>query len=131
MQSAATTCAQQGTNCPVMQIWCENFLGSDTAPNACCDKDDTIALDWCLRSESQSDSRFPEVCDPSNLAFGDRNWVYTNGTLDVAPLASLAGAESESGFCEVLGRVRLCHNVCKFTCFRSQHDLGLLLVGLQ
>lgn len=102
------------------QVWCDNFIGGGTsaAPQACCNKDDSIALGWCRLQESRSDPRFPEVCNPAHPDFGAKNWAYINGTLDVAPLASLANAESESGFCEVLGRVRSCsaclsHMLCR------------------
>ena len=95
-----------------MQIWCENFLGGGTAaaPGACCRKDDDIALGWCTDAANEDDPRFSRVCDPTNPDFGEENWVVADGALRLSPGASVADAEADTGFCEVLGKVR-CHQL--------------------
>jgi alkaline phosphatase D len=96
-----------GQELRAVQVWCADFIGSDeTGPASCCSKDDDIALGWCTKASSRSDSRFGAACDPTNSTFGATNWALNaQGELRVAVGNSAKDAKDESGFCEVLGKV--------------------------
>lgn len=91
------------------QVWCEDFLGAGniSRPASCCHQDDDIALGWCTQPGSASDPRYDSACSPWHPDFGTINWAVTeDGSLQEADPSYWKDVTHESGFCEVLGRVR-------------------------
>lgn len=90
-------------------MWCEDFVGDGTIsqPASCCHQDDDIALGWCMESGAADDPRYDAACSPFHPEFGEMNWaVGDNGSLQAADPSRWQDVAHESGFCEVLGRVR-------------------------
>ena len=91
------------------QVWCEDFVGDGTIkqPASCCHQDDDIALGWCKQAGAEDDPRYSAACSPFDPAFGEANWaVGDDGSLQAADETRWQDVAHESGFCEVLGRVR-------------------------
>lgn len=90
-------------------MWCEDFVGDGTIrqPASCCHQDDDIALGWCKQAGAHDDPRYSAACSPFDPAFGETNWaVGEDGSLQAADESRWQDVAHESGFCEVLGRVR-------------------------
>ena len=87
-------------------------------PGSCCDKDDTIALGWCLQPANRAHPQFNAACTPSNSSYGMTNWYVDNaGGLREAGRGTFSETENEAGFCEVLGKVRACARaLCAWRC---------------
>ena len=91
------------------QVWCDNFLGAGNIsdPAACCHQDDDIALGWCATAAAPRDPRYAAACSPWHPDFGKTNWALAeDGSLHEADPSRWKDVAHESGFCEVLGRVR-------------------------
>ena len=58
----------------LIQVWCQDFVGDGAVPGSCCDKDDTIALGWCLQPANRAHPQFNAACTPSNSSYGMTNW---------------------------------------------------------
>lgn len=82
--------------------------GTISEPASCCHQDNDIALGWCMQPGAADDPRYDAACSPFHPDFGETNWaVGGNGSLQVADPTRWQDVAHESGFCEVLGRVRV------------------------
>jgi hypothetical protein len=92
-----------------MQVWCKDFIGDPKSgrPATCCTKDQEISLTWCKIAANRQHESWPAVCDPWHPHFGSQNWVVdVDGGLRISNGLFANETKDESGFCEVLGKVR-------------------------
>ena len=93
------------------RFWCEDFLfGGEDGLGSCCTKDEEFFFGWCRRAAPavRATQAFREACDPTDPAYGARNWrLGADGTtLELPdPSAGWVGATAGAApFCDVLGR---------------------------